>query len=90
MIYVIYGVAGIFVTLSIAMFYVFYRSSHFGMLILGITYGASGLLAVVVAHWWPLIAGIVLAWMLRFLGLEPGSEPKDEGRVARDEGQRDK
>ena len=79
MIYVIYVVAGIFITLSLGMFYVFYRSSHFGMLVLGITYGASGLLAIVVAHWWPLIAGIVLAWMLRFLGLEPGSESEDPG-----------
>ena len=77
MIYVIYTVAGLFIALSIAMFYVFYRSSHFGMLIMGITYGASGLLAIMVAHWWPLIAGIVLAWMLKFLGLEPGSESED-------------
>ena len=78
MIYVIWGVAGLFVALSIAMFYVFYRSSHFGMLILGITYGTSGLLAILVAHWWPLIAGIVLAWMLRFLGLEPADGEKRE------------
>jgi hypothetical protein len=77
-IYLIYFVAGLFITLSIAMFYVFFRSSHFGMLIMGITYGASGLLAIMVAHWWPLIAGIVLAWMLKFLGLEPGSESEDK------------
>ncbi|MGH8641710.1 MAG: hypothetical protein ACRET6_08355 [Burkholderiales bacterium] len=84
MIYVIYGVAGLFITLSVAMFYVYFRSSHFGMLIMGITYGASGLLAIMVAHWWPLIAGVVLAWMLKFLGLEPGSEARDEGGGMRD------
>jgi hypothetical protein len=78
MIYFIYIVAGLFIALSIGMFYVFYRSSHFGMLIMGVTYGATGLLAIMVAHWWPLIAGIALAWMLRFLGLEPGSEPADQ------------
>lgn len=79
MIYVVYVVAGLFIALSIAMSYVFYRSRHFGMLILAVTYGSSGLLALSVAHWWPLIAGIVLAWLLRFLGLEPGSGPEDPG-----------
>ena len=83
MIYVIYVVAGVFIALSVAMFYVFYRSKHFGMLILGVTYGASGLLALSVSHWWPLIAGIVLAWLLRFLGLEPGSEPEEPGAPPR-------
>jgi hypothetical protein len=90
MIYVIYVVAGLFIALAVAMFYVFYRSSHFGMLIMGITYGASGLLALSVAHWWPLIAGVVLAWMLKFLGLEPGSEYPDEGGGPVDDGKRDR
>jgi hypothetical protein len=80
MIYLIYGVAGLFITLAVAMFYVFYRSRHFGMFIMGITYGVSGLLAISVSHWWPLIAGIVLAWMLKYLGLEPGSEAADEDK----------
>jgi len=80
MIYVIYVVAGLFITLAVAMFYVFYRSRHFGMFIMGITYGVSGLLAISVSHWWPLIAGVVLAWMLKYLGLEPGSEPADEDK----------
>jgi hypothetical protein len=50
------------------------------MFIMGITYGVSGLLAISVSHWWPLIAGIVLAWMLKYLGLEPGSEAADEDK----------
>ncbi|HSE00184.1 MAG TPA: hypothetical protein VLB72_05540 [Burkholderiales bacterium] len=79
MIYVTYIVAGIFVALSFAMLYVFYRSSHFGMFVLGLTYGSSGLLAILLGHWWPLVAGFVLAWVLKWLGLEPGDKPKDEG-----------
>jgi hypothetical protein len=60
------------------------------MLIMGITYGASGLLAIMVAHWWPLIAGIALAWMLKFLGLEPEADYPDEGGGVADESKRDR
>ena len=90
MIYVIYVFAGLFIVLSAAMFYVFYRSSHFGMFIMGVTYGTSGLLAIAVAHWWPLVAGIVLAWMLKMLGLEPGFGTRDEGGGTGEDGKGDK
>ena len=71
MIYVTYVVAGIFVALAFAMLYVFYRSSHFGMFVMGLTYGCTGLLAILLGHWWPLVAGFVLVWVLKWLGLEP-------------------
>ena len=89
MIYVIYAVAGVFIVLSFTMLYVFYRSSHFGMFIMGLTYGCSGLLAILLGHWWPLVAGFVMVWLLRWLGLEPGRETKDEGGGTKDEGKRD-
>ena len=80
MAYVIYGFAGLFVAVSAAMFYVYYRSSHLGMLIMGLTYGVSGALAIVLTHWWPLVAGFVLVWLLKLLGLELGADSeKDEG-----------
>jgi len=83
MIYVTYVVAGIFIALSVTMLYVFYRSSHFGLFVLGLAYGCAGLLAIVLGHWWPLVAGFMLAWILKWLGLEPGSETTGEGgRVA--------
>jgi len=77
MIYVTYVVAGIFVALSLAMLYVFYRNSNFGLFVMGLTYGCSGLLAILLGHWWPLVAGLVLVWMLKLLGLEPDSEQRD-------------
>ena len=79
MIYFTYVVAGIFIALSVTMLYVFYRSSHFGLFVLGLTYGCAGLLAIVLGHWWPLVAGLMLAWILKWLGLEPGSETMGEG-----------
>jgi hypothetical protein len=96
MIYVIYVLAVIFIGLGAAMFYVFYRERHFGMFLMGMTYSMSGLLAVVLPHWWPLVAGFVMAWMLKMLGLEmepeeaaagaPPDKPRDEGRQGKSEG----
>jgi len=80
MIYVIYSFASLFVLLAAVMLFAYYRSSHFGLFIMGVTYAASGLLAFAIAHWWPLVAGFVLAWLLRLMGLEPRVEPRDEGK----------
>ncbi len=90
MIYVIYVFAGLFVALCVTMLYVFYRNRHFGFFLMGVTYGTSGLLAIMLPHWWPLVAGLVLVWLLRFLGLEPYVEPKEEGGESKAEGERRK
>jgi len=71
MIYVIYGFAGLFLVLCATMLFVFYRDRRFGMFIMGVTYGASGLIAISIPHWWPLVMGFALVWLLRFMGLEP-------------------
>ncbi|MGH8640944.1 MAG: hypothetical protein ACRET6_04490 [Burkholderiales bacterium] len=76
MIYVTYVVAGVFIALAFAMLYVFYRNSQFGMFVMGLTYGCSGLLAILLGHWWPLIAGFALVWLLKWLGLDPGEVPE--------------
>ncbi len=76
MIYIIYGVSGVFIVLSCTMLYVFYRDRNFGLFIMGVTYGTSGMLALALPHWWPLVAGFVLVWLLKLLGLEPGYEPE--------------
>jgi hypothetical protein len=80
MIYVIYVFAVLFVALGAAMFYVFYRERHFGMFLMGMTYSMSGLLAMALPHWWPLVAGFVMAWMLKMLGLE--LEPEEVAGAA--------
>ena len=70
-IYVIYGFAGLFLVLCVTMMFVYYRDRHFGMFIMGVTYGASGLIAITLPHWWPLVMGFALVWLLRMMGLEP-------------------
>jgi len=86
MIYAIYVVSVLFILLSGTMLYVFYRQRDFGVLVMGVTYGLSGMLALALPHWWPLAAGFVLAWILKWLGLDPESEARNEGGGMRDEG----
>jgi hypothetical protein len=86
MIYVIYGFAGLFLVICAAMAYVFCRERHIGIFLMAVTYGTSGLLAITLAHWWPLIVGFVLVWMLRMLGLEPRVEPQSEDESRKAEG----
>jgi hypothetical protein len=91
MVYLIYGFAGLFIVLSCAMLYAYYRGRNFGLFIIGVTYGTSGVLAIALPHWWPIVAGFVLVWLLKLLGLEPSHEPaRDEGGGMRDEGKQDK
>ena len=78
MIYIIYVLAGLFIVLSCAMLYAYYRGRNFGLFIMGVTYGTSGVLALTLPHWWPLVAGFVLVWLLKLLGLEPSVEPPAE------------
>jgi len=85
MIYVINFVAALFVLIAAAMFFAFYRSRHVGLLIMAMTYAMSGLLAFALPHWWPLITGFVLVWLLRLLGLEPKVEIPEEAAVGGEE-----
>ena len=86
MVYVIYFFASAFIVLAAGMFFAYYRSRHFGLFIMGLTYAASGLLSFAISHWWPLVTGFVLAWMLRMVGLEPKVEmQKEQGADAKTE-----
>ncbi|HKU71100.1 MAG TPA: hypothetical protein VJQ51_09690 [Burkholderiales bacterium] len=86
MIYVIYFFAGVFVLIAAFMLFAYYRSRHFGLFIMATTYASSGLLALSVSHWWPLVTGFVLVWLLRFMGLEPEVEYKEEDGSRKEEG----
>jgi hypothetical protein len=41
-------------------------------------YGTGSVLSVMLMHWWPLVAGFVVAWMLRMMGLDPGPGSKEQ------------
>jgi hypothetical protein len=68
---VVYFFAASFVFMAAALMVTYKRTRHYGVFLLALAYAVSALLAVVLMHWWPLVAGFVLVWVLRFLGLDP-------------------
>lgn len=68
---IVYLFAASFVFMAIALMVTYHRTRHYGVFLLGLTYAASAGLAVVLTHWWPLVAGFALVWILRLLGLDP-------------------
>ncbi len=71
-----------FVLMTLAVMFAFYRTRHYGLFLIGLTYGAAAGLALVLMHWWPLVAGFALAWAMKLLGLEQevGEESKSGDR----------
>lgn len=77
---VIYLFAASFVFMAIALMITYQRTRHYGVFLLGLAYGASAVIAIVLVHWWPLVAGFVLVWLLRLLGLDPDTREREEPR----------
>ena len=73
-VWVVYCFAALFASMGLALFFAFYRSRHYGLLLLGCTYVSAALLAVVLTDWWPLVGGFAIAWVLRAMGMEPPAE----------------
>ena len=73
----IYLFAASFIFMAVALMITYKRTRHYGVFLLGLTYAASAVLAVVLMHWWPLVAGFALVWVLRFLGLDPDVKKND-------------
>jgi hypothetical protein len=74
---IIYFFAASFVFMAAALMLTYKRTRHYGVFLLGLTYAAAAVLAVVLTHWWPLVAGFALVWVLRFLGLDPDVQKGD-------------
>ena len=69
--FIVYIFSISFVLMALALMFAYHRTGHYGLFLMGITYAASAGLAVVLMHWWPLVAGFILVWVLRLLGLDP-------------------
>jgi hypothetical protein len=74
---VIYFFAASFVFMAIALMITYRGTRHYGVFLLALTYAASAALAIVLMHWWPLVAGFLLVWLLRLLGLDPDVRKDD-------------
>lgn len=76
MIILFYFIASVFIVLGFMMLFAFYRTRRKELLLLSFVYSASGLAAGYSMKWWILIAGFIVAWLLRFAGFDPGKPPK--------------
>lgn len=70
----IYLFASLFVVVSIMMLWAYRRLRHFGLFIMALAYGISAVLAFTLLHWWPLVAGYGMVWLLKFIGLDPDTD----------------
>ncbi len=61
----------LFILISLAVLFAYFRSGHLGLFLIGFTYGAAGVVALLQMHWWPLTAGFALVWVMKMIGLEP-------------------
>jgi hypothetical protein len=75
---VIYVFAGLFFLLALGLIFGYYRTRHPGLVLMASCYGTASVLSVMLMHWWPLMAGFVLAWMLRAMGMDPGPGSKEQ------------
>ena len=71
---VIYIFSASFILMALALLFAYHRTKHYGLFLMGLTYAASAGLALVLMHWWPLVAGFILVWLLRLIGLDPDSK----------------
>jgi hypothetical protein len=82
MAWVVYSFAALFASLGAALGFAYWRNRHPGLLLMGIIYFVSALAAVVLGHWWPLLAGFAVLWVLRAMGMEPpAQEPQSPAAV---------
>ncbi len=73
-VWVVYSFAAMFGCWGLALFFAYSRSKHHGLLLLGMTFASAGILAAVITHWWPLVAGFAISWVLRAMGMDPPAE----------------
>lgn len=70
---VIYILAALSILLAIGGLSAYTQTKHIGLLLSSIVSIGFSILAIVLVHWWPLVVGFGLNWVLRLLGLDPGA-----------------
>lgn len=79
---VIYVFSALFVLLSAALVFTWWRGRHPGALLLAATYGLAAALALMLHTGWPLVIGFLSAWSLRLMGLDPDTgRNRDQGKA---------
>jgi hypothetical protein len=78
---VLYFFSSVFIVIGFMMLFAFRRTRRWELVLLSFVYSGSGFAAGSSRQWWPLIAGFVVAWLLKFAGFDPGKSPKGQSGV---------
>jgi len=78
----LYFLASLFIVIGFMMLFAYHRTRRRELILLSFVYSGSGLAAGYSLQWWPLIAGFVVAWLLKFAGFDPERPPKGGERPA--------
>lgn len=70
---IIYIFSGLFLLLAAALVFTWWHGRHHGALLLAATYAMAAALSFLLHAWWPLVIGLLSAWSLRLMGLDPGA-----------------
>ena len=74
----VYFFAASFIMMALALLFTYQRTRHYGVFVMGVVYGATAAMALVLVHWWPLAVGFAIVWGLKLMGLDPG-KPNESG-----------
>ena len=77
--WIIYIFSASFICMALALMFAYRRTRHYGLFLMAVAYAASAGLAIVLIHWWPLIAGFIIVWAMRLMGLDPGTDINKNG-----------
>lgn len=80
MIYLLYFFASVFIVLGFMMLFAFRRTRRWELVLVAFVYSASGLSGGYSAQWWPLIAGFVVVWLLKFAGYDADKITREHER----------
>ena len=75
----VYIGAVLFIALTLGLLFAYYRNRQIGLLFMALAYGGAAGAALARMEWWPLVAGLVIAWLVRFAGLDPDVPRKPRG-----------
>jgi hypothetical protein len=77
---IIYVFSASFILMAAALLFTYQRTRHYGVFVIGLVYGSAAGTALVLMHWWPLVAGFAIVWILKLIGLDPGTKiaPPDQ------------
>jgi len=72
----LYFFASVFIVLGFMMLFAFRRSRRWELVLMSFVYSGSGIASAYSLNWWPLVAGFIVAWLLKFAGFDPDKPAK--------------